>query len=305
MLSADQIEQYHEDGFLVVHDVLDQDDLQAMINYCESLTDALAKELYINGELTNLHKDLGYKYRLSKLEQEYPGAGVMATLRRKMSPEIFQLWTNEKLLCLIESLLGTDFDGHPFWSLRAKTPNQDLLEVPWHQDCSYLNKSAYSTFQPTLWIPFVDANSENGCMQFARGLHKLEKEFSHTPQRSAKTHSASWYLEIDSDVLRDAEIVTCEVPLGSLIISNQLIPHRSLPNVSAETRWSIDLRYQKPGLNCGANKKPLPIRRFSTEERLEALKARELFKSTEVSCLANEKFLAAHGNHPWLERWMN
>lgn len=302
MLSSDQLAQYEDDGFLVVHNVLDKNDLQPVVNYCEALTSALAEELFARERINCLHQELDFKYRLSKLEQEYPGAGVMVTLRNKMSLEIFRLWTNEKLLNIIECLLGPDFDGHPFWALRAKTPNQNLLEVPWHQDCAYLSENAHSTFQPTLWIPLVDATSENGCMQFARGLQKLETEFVHTPQKKL-SDNASWYLEMDHSVLSDTDIISCEVPVGSIIISNQLIPHRSLPNVSSETRWSIDFRYQKPGMFSGTNKKPLLMRRHLRAESLNVKKAHDLFVSTDVSSLDDEQFHMAHRGHPWLERW--
>lgn len=32
-------------------------------------------------------------------------------------------------------------------------------------DCGYLNVDCYKTLQPTAWIPLLDANEKNGCMQ--------------------------------------------------------------------------------------------------------------------------------------------
>ncbi|XP_062615047.1 uncharacterized protein LOC134276778 [Saccostrea cucullata] len=54
-------------------------------------------------------------------------------------------------------------------------------------------------------------------------------------------------LEVDLD----KDIVTCEVPYGGMLLLNNMIPHRSLPNMSKEIRWSLDLRWQKPGYPCG------------------------------------------------------
>jgi len=55
--------------------------------------------------------------------------------------------------------------GHPVWNLRTKTPNNEELTVPWHQDNAYLDPSALHALQPTAWVPLIDANVENGCMQ--------------------------------------------------------------------------------------------------------------------------------------------
>ncbi|GFN79695.1 phytanoyl-coa dioxygenase 1-like [Plakobranchus ocellatus] len=51
------------------------------------------------------------------------------------------------------------------------------------------------------------------------------------------------------DLKRD--IVTEPVPYGGFVLFNNLIPHRSLPNLSDEIRWSVDLRWQSPRFNYG------------------------------------------------------
>ena len=45
--------------------------------------------------------------------------------------------------------------------------------------------------------------------------------------------------------------VVCEVPLGSVPLLNNLIPHRSLDNMSNGVRWSLDLRWQDPAQPTG------------------------------------------------------
>ncbi len=55
--------------------------------------------------------------------------------------------------------------GHPVWNLRTKTPYNEQTTVPWHQDNAYLDPSALYTLMPTAWIPLIDANMINGCMQ--------------------------------------------------------------------------------------------------------------------------------------------
>ena len=62
--------------------------------------------------------------------------------------------------------------GHPVWNLRTKTPHNEQTTVPWHQDNAYMDTTAISTLMPTAWIPLIDANRENGCMQVREQHHE-------------------------------------------------------------------------------------------------------------------------------------
>lgn len=43
------------------------------------------------------------------------------------------LWTQDKLLNVIEQLIGPDIACNPVWNIRPKVPFDDDQEVPWHQ----------------------------------------------------------------------------------------------------------------------------------------------------------------------------
>ena len=57
------------------------------------------------------------------------------------------VWTNERLLNIMEQLVGPEVAGHPVWNLRVKTPNNDMTTVPWHQGMSSI-ALAYSRSTP-------------------------------------------------------------------------------------------------------------------------------------------------------------
>ena len=38
-------------------------------------------------------------------------------------------------------------------------------------DVGYLNNESYKVLQPTAWIPLLDANEENGCLQVQNGIY--------------------------------------------------------------------------------------------------------------------------------------
>lgn len=44
-----------------------------------------------------------------------------------------KVWGSERLLNLMEQILGPDIAGMPDWSLRCKIPKADAATVPWHQ----------------------------------------------------------------------------------------------------------------------------------------------------------------------------
>jgi hypothetical protein len=58
-------------------------------------------------------------------------------------------------------------------------------------------------------------------------------------------------MEKDLGVNMKTDVTVCEVPLGSVLLLNNLIPHRSLENYSDKIRWSLDLRWQHPAHHNG------------------------------------------------------
>ena len=69
---------------------------------------------------------------------------------------------------------------------------------------------------------------------------------------------ATWYVEITENEIEkslgvdmEKDVVTCEVPLGGILLLNNCIPHRSLENRSDKIRWSLDLRWQDPRKSTG------------------------------------------------------
>ena len=169
----------------------------------------------------------------------------MLHIQGVLGQPLADLWGSPELLDVIGQILGPEIAGHPVWNVRSKTPQTALATVPWHQDTAYMAAGTERTFQPTAWIPLIDANAVNGTLQVIRGGHRSGQVFRHRLQRAAGPKK-SWYLYIAEEDLPPGEIVTCEMPMGSLLLINQLIPHRSTENLSDQIRWSVDLRWQRP-----------------------------------------------------------
>lgn len=304
MLSNQQIEQYHEDGFLIVRDFFVREELQMVMDWIDELVDNLANHLYDVGKIQDKHENEGFYTRLTALERDYPGAAVLIHIGGILGQPLADLWANPRLLDLVEQILGPEIAGHPVWNLRSKTPLNSLVTVPWHQDTAYLAEGAQNTLQPTAWIPLLDAKAENGTLQVLRGGHKTQNVYRHHLE-SSRGHKASWYLYIDEADLPPGEVVTCEMEFGSFLLLNQLIPHRSTENLSDNIRWSVDLRWQRPDEVSGFEGVKDPILMRSAQQPGYQLDWREWALQNRIAAAmeAKKDEFDASVMGPWLHRW--
>ena len=187
---------------------------------------------------------------MASLEREWPGTAPLIHNKEQIRLRVAELWASDRVLDIVQELIGPDISGHPVSCIRTKTPNTPLMDAPWHQDAATLVAAGDRTLRPTMWLPFIDATAANGCLQLIRGGHRAQKVFPHHQQRRIG-HAKSWYLYIGEDDLPEGEVVTCEVPMGGALFFTPLMPHRSLDNTSDKVRWSVDLRYQRPDDHMG------------------------------------------------------
>ena len=308
-LSDEEVHQYFDDGFLIVEDVFTQEQLQPVLDDFAAMVDRWADKLYEGGKIGDKHAGEDVYTRLASLEKEWPNAAALVHWRAGMQPALSKVWASDKLLDMVEQFIGPDIVGHPFSLIRTKTPNTELMTVPWHQDTAYFMEGGEDTFQPTAWIPFVDATTENGTLQVVRGSHKLGRVLPHHLEKHVG-HGRSWYLYIKDEDLPEAEVVTCEMQMGSVLWHSNTIVHRSTENRSDGVRWSVDLRYQRPGEPTGfpPKSKLPPMRKSDDPDHCldwEAWVAAEQGKQEgqKYRDLQDDEFDFAPPDAPWLVRW--
>jgi ectoine hydroxylase-related dioxygenase (phytanoyl-CoA dioxygenase family) len=162
---------------------------------------------------------------------------------------IFDFLHNEHLLDLLEPIIGSEIYCNPTHHVRPKLPEPLMDEgfdnwiqkSPFHQDAAVLLPEADNTLVVTTWIPLVDATEENGTLQVYPGLHRGE----------IRRHVRCPYgWMIAPELMPAGEPTTIPVKKGGLILIHCRTPHGSVPNLSNEVRWSLDLRWhdaRKPG----------------------------------------------------------
>ncbi|XP_038072101.1 uncharacterized protein LOC119740762 [Patiria miniata] len=247
-LTEKQLKHYFNEGYLLVPDFFKPSELDPVREGIAEAVDLMANKLYNAGKIKDKCSDAGFFQRMILIEKQFPGAAVLLHKTGYLPQSFRDLWSNERLLNVMEQLIGPEIAGHPVWNLRVKTPKHEQSTVPWHQDNAYLDPEALHVLQPTAWIPMLDVNKENGCMQVIPRGHRKGITATHTC-----CVGGTWYVQIkDCDVMKTSlgvdvkDAVTMDMPYGGVLFMNNAIPHQSLENHSDKVRWSLDLRWQRP-----------------------------------------------------------
>lgn len=243
-LTDSQIHDFHENGYLLVEDALAPSDLTPLIAEFEEIVDTGASELYAEGVLDSNYEGDPFDTRLAKITEQSPVVFQRLFSGAHTGPALFDLLVNPKLLDLAESLVGPEIMCHPAYRVRPKLPDHDRTLVPWHQDAGYMEPKCDSVLQLTIWIPLIDATVENGCLEVVPHAHR-DGVFLH------QSVPGRFYLEIPEEALPEVEPIVVPVAFGSVLLLTNLTPHRSIPNVSHQVRWSVDARYQDAAAPTG------------------------------------------------------
>jgi len=250
-LSEDQRALFHDQGYLVVEDVLSDADLQPAIDDVNAHIARRATELVEAGELTRDYAELDFEHRLAAISKETPDLAHEMWDGRMHGPGFFQLITNPNLLDVAESLCGEELVASSVYRLRPKIPTSVKSAVPWHQDSSYFEPYCDKALVLTVWLPLVDADEENGCLWVIPGSHR-------EPVLPHRWADGKPYLEIPEDELPAGQRVCCPVPKGGVLLLTNRTVHVSFDNKTDRVRWSMDLRYQNAALPTNAAMTKLP-----------------------------------------------
>ena len=250
MLSTQQRQAFEAQGYLLVRQVLEAQVFDPLRSVAMSAINQYAKSLYDQGQISDLHKNLSFYKRLTKISRQSQTGPLLHWNWNKQvfGQEVYQLITHSTILDIVASLLGPEITANGDYWLRFKMPTGDDSVFPWHQDSIYYNGNANPDQSVVLsegsqiltaWIPMVDVDEKNGCLQIIPGSHKRGL-------RPAQRDENGRQVPIE-DVETWADVKNIKMKVGDVCIFGNLTFHRSLANISDEIRWSIDLRYSPTG----------------------------------------------------------
>ena len=248
-LNAAQLEQFRADGYLVVKGGLEDGDLDPVIREYDAYIDQRARELVAEGKISQLYENEPFDRRLALICREhnalYRELDIMF-LRGKAS---FEFLRNERLLDIVEGLVGPEISCSPIQHIRPKLPagltpeGGDPHVAPWHQDAGVTWADADPYFILTVWLPLTEATVENGCLQIIPRTHGKGLMLHHTKPGVGTV--------IMDEEMPQETVLTLPMSKGDLLLMHKEIPHSSMANVSETIRWSMDLRYQPTGTPSG------------------------------------------------------
>ncbi len=261
MLNQQQIEQFQQQGYLVVENVLDTEHLDAVHTEYAERMDELYQQWHTAGlvgmppEGLSFWEKLDLCYNASgfdwfqSFDISLPGEDIREDTPMHFGPAIFNIVRNENLLDIIESFIGPEITSNPIQHVRIKPPEgllpqgeirAHITATDWHQDRGVGHAESDNTDMITAWIAINDATIENGCLQVIPGPHN--KMLPHCP----KVQTA-----IADEFIDEAAAVPLPVKAGGVVLFHPLTPHSSLSNTSEGFRWSFDLRYNVTGQPTG------------------------------------------------------
>lgn len=261
-LSKQEIKSYLTRGYLVVNNVLSQEDIKPVIRELKTEIERRTQILFSQDKIYDLYNYEPFKSRYAHLYAQCSEIAENLEITELRSQALFNLLCHQKILDTIDPLLGPDIILNPSHNLRAKVPfklitsERDYDTVPWHQDAFLTTKETDPFDMVTVWIPLVDATVENGCLEVMPEAFKMG-HLQHQPEGG---------YTIKKDQLPQIKGKPLPCKKGSIILMNKYTPHRSTPNFSETVRWSIDVRYQKTGTPTGRPGYPEFIVRKSHEQ---------------------------------------
>jgi ectoine hydroxylase-related dioxygenase (phytanoyl-CoA dioxygenase family) len=215
-LSEDQIKDFHRDGYLMIKDFCNRQEIDKL--YTTAIEDSS-----ITDKAMDVNDSSGKKSKLSLWFT--PGNDVFGYLSRseRIVNAVAQLIDSEAPVC------------HYHSKLMQKEPKVGGA-WEWHQDYGYWYKNQFMFPDQliSVMIALTKANQENGCLQVIRGSHKLGRVnhgFSGEQVGADKV--------MVNNALLTMELVYCELEPGDALIFHSNLLHRSEANLSENPRWSI------------------------------------------------------------------
>jgi ectoine hydroxylase-related dioxygenase (phytanoyl-CoA dioxygenase family) len=219
MLTPQQIAQYREEGYTLLHGFLSRDAVEAVLADIKDLT----------GTATAAHHD---STRMEMEPNQPPEGRKVRRLYEPCTyyPRFRSLSESKELLDVIEQLIGPNLFFH--LSKVNMKPAVMGSVVDWHQDLTYYPLT--NTDSVTVLFYLDDADASNGCLQVIPRAH--HRVMDHTSKEIFQGRVTE---NVDA-----SKAVFLEAKAGSAILMHCLTPHASAPNLSPHSRTTLIMAYR-------------------------------------------------------------
>ncbi len=276
-ISKDQIEQYLDNGFVVIDGFADANTCDELRVRAEQLVQefdpAEVVSVFSTHEQNRTTDDYfltsGDKIRFFFEENAFNSDGTLKYEKEKsinkighalhdLDPTFEQFSRSEK----VKEVADAFGISNPLLLQSMYIFKQPNIggEVTCHQDSTFLFNDPIDIVG--LWFALEDATIENGCLWAIPGGHR-----SGLKSRWLRSPEGMKFEIFDSEPWPEDQLVPLEVSKGSLILLHGLLPHRSFENRSARSRHAYTLHLiggeaRYPSDNWLQRSEAMPLRGF-------------------------------------------
>jgi phytanoyl-CoA hydroxylase len=242
-LSADQINFYQENGYVVIENFLTVDELAA---WREAVTEAIVNRKGLKMPVKDIKID------------ENDGINKDADYFNNVFDQLLNLWqTNDKVKdIMLDERIGkmaanlSGADGIRIWHDQALIKKPWANPTSWHLDTPFWSFSDRSAI--SIWVALDDATYENGCLFFIPGSHQ---QTSFDNPGIGKNMSAIFEFYPQFKTTRS---VAAPMKAGSCSFHNGLTIHGANANMTPGFRRAMTCAYMPDGNKFNGEPNILP-----------------------------------------------
>ena len=243
-LTSEQVQSYRQNGFLVIENFLDADELA----YWSHTTDeAVEQRLAGGGGFGNLNNQ-------ADPDAFYAQVFTQCIKLADSHPGMRELMFDSRLGEVAATLAGVD--GIRIWHDQALYKQPFGNATGWHLDNPYWSFSSRQAI--SIWVALDDATRENGCLYYVPGSHKTARyDNAGIGQNQADLFKVypEW---------RSISTVAGPCPAGSAVFHNGLTAHGAGANMTNKPRRAMTCAYMPDGSTFNGQKNILPEAYFAS-----------------------------------------
>ncbi len=211
-LSDDQLARYHEDGFILVEKLFDEEEIDLL------------------GKIARAERQTG---RASS-RRDGQGGAIKLLVENELGDDVFAAFVrSRRVVDAMERILGGEV-YHWHHKLIMKEPLVGGA-WEWHQDYGYwYANGCLFPLLASCMIAVDRATRQNGCLQVLRGSHQLGRI-----DHGKVGDQTGADIERVQAAMERLELVHCEMAPGTAVFFHCNLLHCSAQNTSAQPRWAF------------------------------------------------------------------
>lgn len=235
-------EAWERDGFVIVPDLFNEQDLEAMGHALEIQARKFSPG---TAEFRASWRSPEFQSALIALRQATPGLTARIYDSLQSNAALKAATSKPAVLALAAELLDDEPAGLSITGqmIRLDFPRDQRNRLHWHQERSYYAMNDNGLHGAVLWAPVYDATKEMGAIQVCRGSHKG----GHIPIESTgkSTVITSEQYVVPEEHLAKYEQLQLEAMAGTAVFFNMNMFHASGTNVSSRIRVTFGARFHR------------------------------------------------------------